>query len=112
MSAREIAWAAEPPTGNPPRRQAAPGPAGAATRTAAPATPHPGGTHGPSHRVRARGARHPGLLGRHPGALLVGLALTLLTIATVHVVALGARSAGAMLALYFAGIAGWVVIDR
>lgn len=63
-------------------------------------------------RVRAGGGRHPGLLGRHPGRLLAGLALTLLTIATVHVVALGARSAGALLALYFAGIAGWAVIDR
>lgn len=63
-------------------------------------------------RVRAGGGRHPGLLGRHPGALLVGLALTLLTIATVHLVALGARSAGALLACYMLGIAGWVVIDR
>lgn len=63
-------------------------------------------------RLRTRTGRHPGLLGRHPGALLVGLALTLLTIATVHVVALGARSAGALLACYMLGIAGWVVIDR
>lgn len=63
-------------------------------------------------RVRTHPGRHPGLLGRHPGALLVGLALTLLTIATAHVVALGARSAGVILMSYMLGIAGWVVIDR
>lgn len=63
-------------------------------------------------RVRAGGGRHPGLLGRHPGRLLVGLALTLLTITTAHVVALGARSAGVILACYMLGIAGWAVIER
>lgn len=65
-----------------------------------------------SSRVRTRAARHPGPLGRHPGALLVGLALTLLTITTAHVIALGARSAGAVLMAYMLLVAGWVVIDR
>jgi len=42
----------------------------------------------------------------------VGLALTLLTITTAHVIALGARSAGAVLMAYMLLVAGWVVIDR
>lgn len=62
-------------------------------------------------RVRAGAGRHPGLLG-HRGHLLVAVALILLTIATGHAVALGARSAGATLACAVAWLTAWVVIER
>ncbi len=71
---------------------------------------------GPSERagrwLRAGAGRCRAAVGRHRGHLLVGLALTDLTLATTAMLALGARSAGVILACYMLGIAGWAVIDR
>lgn len=55
-------------------------------------------------RLRAVGGRCRAAVGRHRGRLLVGLALTDLTLATGAVLALGARSAGVHLALAVATV--------
>lgn len=63
---------------------------------------------GPSERagrrLRAGGAHLRAAVGRHRGRLLVGLALTDLTLATTAVLALGSRSAGVTLALAVATV--------
>lgn len=56
------------------------------------------------HRLRALGGRCRAGLGRHRHRLLVGLALTDLTIATTAVLALGSRSLGVHLALAVATV--------
>lgn len=53
----------------------------------------------PGHRLRAGADRLRAAVGRHRGRLLVGLALTDLTLATTAVLALGSRSLGVHLAL-------------
>lgn len=50
-------------------------------------------------RLRAGAARLRAAVGRHRGHLLVGLALTDLTLAATAVLTLGSRSAGVTLAL-------------
>ena len=56
------------------------------------------------HRLRTGGHRHRAAVGRHRDRLLVGLALTDLTLATGAVLALGHRSAGVHLALAVASV--------
>ena len=55
-------------------------------------------------RLRAVGSRCRAAVGRHRGHLLVGLALTDLTLAAGAVLALGSRSAGVTLALAVATV--------
>lgn len=55
-------------------------------------------------RLRAVGGRLRAAVGRHRGHLLVGLALTDLTLATTAVLALGSRSLGVHLALAVASV--------
>lgn len=58
----------------------------------------------PSRRLRAGTDRLRAAVCRHRGHLLVGLALTDLTLATGAVLTLGARSAGVTLALAVASV--------
>lgn len=55
-------------------------------------------------RLRAGGRRCRAAVGRHRDHLLVGLALTDLTLATTAMLALGSRSAGVTLALAVATV--------